>query len=346
MLEKSKGIVSYVVKEIAKCIFTGRGVVGISLPVRIFEPRSALERVLDGFSYAPNFLTKAWKTTDSVERMKLVISFVISGMYMRANQFKPFNPLLGETLEGKFEDGTKIFMEHTSHHPPISNYLLEGPPGSPYKFYGNNEFVGNIKNRGNVLTILFRGPNTIEFPDGEKITFHNHVNKVRGLMWGDKLLSMDGLLTVTNENNDLKATVLMRPAANELQDEDDPNYFEGILYHSNDNTSKKEADRISKIPDVEEEIWTITGSWLEYLNIDDETYWNIDESKPYRVQFPKKSLPSDPRFREDLIWLFYENEPYAQEWKTMLEVQQRKERKNRQTIEKKRKKKFKFIENF
>ena len=59
MLEKSKGIVSYVVKEIAKCIFTGRGVVGISLPVRIFEPRSALERVLDGFSYAPNFLTKA-----------------------------------------------------------------------------------------------------------------------------------------------------------------------------------------------------------------------------------------------------------------------------------------------
>lgn len=59
MLEKSKGIVSYVLKEIAKCIFTGRGVVGISLPVRIFEPRSALERVLDGFSFAPTYFKKA-----------------------------------------------------------------------------------------------------------------------------------------------------------------------------------------------------------------------------------------------------------------------------------------------
>lgn len=192
MLEKSKGIVGYVLKEIAKCIFTGRGVVGISLPVRIFEPRSALERVLDGFSYAPTFLTKACRESDPIARMKQVIAFIVSGMYMRANQCKPFNPLLGETLEGRYSDGTKIFMEHTSHHPPISNYLLEGPPSTPYKFHGNNEFVGNIKNRGNILTILFKGPNIVDFPDGGRIVFHNHVNKVRGLMWGDKLLSMEG----------------------------------------------------------------------------------------------------------------------------------------------------------
>lgn len=59
MLEKSKGVVSYVIKQIAKNIFSGLGVVAISLPVRIFEPRSALERVLDGFSFAPKYLSDA-----------------------------------------------------------------------------------------------------------------------------------------------------------------------------------------------------------------------------------------------------------------------------------------------
>lgn len=32
-------------------------------------------------------------------------------------------------------------------------------------------------------------------------------------------------------------------------------------------------------------------------------------------------LPSDPRFREDLIWLKREKEDYAQTWKTRLEIQ-------------------------
>ena len=193
MLQKSKGVVSYVVKQIAKNIFTGQGVVAISLPVRIFEPRSALERVLDGFSFAPTFLNKACKQSDPIERMKNVIAFALSGTYMRANTRKPFNPLLGETLQGKYSDGTKIFMEHTSHHPPISSYLIEGPKGHEYQFYGSNEFVGNIKSSGNILNITFKGPNTVEFPDGGKIVFTNSTSKVKGLMWGDKLIFMEGI---------------------------------------------------------------------------------------------------------------------------------------------------------
>lgn len=287
MLDKSKGIVSYVVKEVAKCIFTGRGVVGISLPVRIFEPRSALERVLDGFSFAPKYLSEACKTKDSVERMKKVIAFVVSGMYMRANQCKPFNPLLGETLEGKYSDGTKIYMEHTSHHPPVSNFLLEGPSSAGYKFYGNNEFVGNIKSSGNILTIEFRGQNIVEFPDGEVIKFYNHINKVRGLMWGDKLLSMEGCLTVINESAGLKATLIMDPKQREVYDSSDPNYFEGILYEYNDTSSKKEPTTISEIPDVEAEICSIYGSWLENLTIGDEEVWDIEKQTPYRIQFPR-----------------------------------------------------------
>lgn len=44
-------------KSIAKSVAEGRGISGASLPVRIFEPRSNLSRVMDMFSYAPIYLT-------------------------------------------------------------------------------------------------------------------------------------------------------------------------------------------------------------------------------------------------------------------------------------------------
>lgn len=40
-------------------------------------------------------------------------------------------------------------------------------------------------------------------------------------------------------------------------------------------------------------------------------------------------LPSDSRYREDLLWLRYENLKYSQEWKSKLEVQQRHDKKKR-----------------
>jgi hypothetical protein len=48
------------------------------------------------------------------------------------------------------------------------------------------------------------------------------------------------------------------------------------------------------------------------------------------------SLPSDVRYREDLIWLKNGNEAFAQTWKTRLEIQQRYERKLRLDALKKR----------
>jgi hypothetical protein len=48
-------------------------------------------------------------------------------------------------------------------------------------------------------------------------------------------------------------------------------------------------------------------------------------------------LPSDWRYREDLIWLKYGYQKIAANWKLKLEVQQRKDRKNRQDAQKARK---------
>jgi len=56
-------------------------VISISLPVRIFEPRSLLERITDWYGFAPIFLKQASRSSDHLERMKLTISYAISGLY-------------------------------------------------------------------------------------------------------------------------------------------------------------------------------------------------------------------------------------------------------------------------
>lgn len=56
--ESNKGIIPYVLKELAKNVLTGKGIVSISLPVRIFQPKSLLERILDACSFVPTFFKK------------------------------------------------------------------------------------------------------------------------------------------------------------------------------------------------------------------------------------------------------------------------------------------------
>lgn len=61
----------------------GKGIVAVSLPVRIFEKRSTIERICDLWCTAPTFLRKAALESlgDPVERMKQIITFVVSGMH-------------------------------------------------------------------------------------------------------------------------------------------------------------------------------------------------------------------------------------------------------------------------
>ena len=47
---------------------------------------------------------------------------------MSVTQLKPFNPIWGETFQCKIGE-TKLYLEQTSHHPPIFHFLV--------KFYSN-----------------------------------------------------------------------------------------------------------------------------------------------------------------------------------------------------------------
>ena len=121
IVEKQSGIIKEVIAALSKTIWTG-GIMSLSLPIRIFEPRSMLERITDWFSFAPVLLTKAGAIGDKMEAFKYIIAFSLSALFRSSEQLKSLNPMLGETYQCEWEDGSKMYLEHTCHTSPISQY--------------------------------------------------------------------------------------------------------------------------------------------------------------------------------------------------------------------------------
>jgi hypothetical protein len=111
-------------------------------------------------------------------------------------------------------------------------------------------------------------------------------------------------------------------------------------------TRRNKFDKYKHILGDAEEIYAeIEGSWLHRLLIDGVEYWDIDDPdmRPQRHIPNRTCLPSDWRYREDLIYLYRNNMKIADKWKVRLEIQQRLDRKNRNDVAKKRKKGRKFL---
>ena len=105
------------------------GLMSLSLPIRLFEPRSMLERITDWFAFAPILLKRAGNLKDKIEAFKYVICFSLSALFRSTQQLKPFNPMLGETYQAHWEDGSQIYLEHTCHTPPVSHFYVKDAQG-------------------------------------------------------------------------------------------------------------------------------------------------------------------------------------------------------------------------
>lgn len=285
-------------------------------------------------------MKRAGEQEDHLERLKLCIAFMTSSMYMCCDQNKPFNPILGETMQGKFSDGTIIYCEHTSHHPPITNFCVEDPNGL-YTLSGYFEICGKMG--ANNFVSGLRGPCFINFKDGHHIRFGFPSYKLGGTVMGERTIETIGSCTFEDLTNNRKSVLLcstfkktgwITSSYSGSKDE-----ITGIIYESSplsgDTKSLKEnyckeikfVDDLKNLTDVQEEICQVQGSWLSSLSIDNKKYWDVDEDIPYR-QLPVvesdglgKIIPSDWRYREDLIWLKYNYPLIAHQWKIRLEVQ-------------------------
>ncbi|CAH0482402.1 unnamed protein product [Peronospora belbahrii] len=323
--KKQGGVVKDVIKSAGAKILEGKSAVSLSLPVRIFEPRTNLERVCDLMLYAPTFLNVAYAQNDALERFKYVMTFAVAGLHHSIGQLKPFNPILGETFQSTLNDGTDVNCEHTSHHPPISNFQFTG---EKYSIAGFVLWHASMSVKSNAMLNTNKGPIRVTFPDAEDVSgttieYNLPYLQIGGLLWGDRTVDIMGNMVFEDKKNHFQCELRLNPDAK--------SGMGGIFSSSKTPTDSLRGTILDTSVSPAREICDVSGSWLHDLVFDNKTYWSIDKHQSgYMMPYPKeKILASDSRHREDLHYLAAGDLDESQEWKVKLEVLQRADRKLR-----------------
>ena len=99
--------------------------------------------VCKDISFYEHYMAKAMERPDDhVWKIKNIATAVLAAIHLNTENGtkSPLNPILGETLLMESEKGTRVYCEQTSHHPPISNFLIEGAADFPFKVFGHVEY--------------------------------------------------------------------------------------------------------------------------------------------------------------------------------------------------------------
>jgi hypothetical protein len=249
---------------------------------------------------------------------------MVAGLHKTCSALKPFNPILGETFQATYDDGSEVYCEQTSHHPPISHFVVEG---NGFKMYGSCVPTASV--RGNSLKAQETGKYFVEFEDGTKISFELPYIYVNGMWWGERVMNYFGRPVFTDEKNNLSCKLIFDP--------DKKSFFKMFA------TKKTPSDWIRGEVLVTNDkkptpVGIIEGSWLSSLSFTDANtkqstvLWDIREGKNVNPKPVDDPLPSDCRFREDLIALRKDEMENASKWKVKLEQKQRKEAKWRKGL--------------
>ncbi|CAD8213931.1 unnamed protein product [Paramecium octaurelia] len=299
IIELARSVGKNMIKQVGQKLLSGNfNLTQVSFPIKAMIPKSALEKTFMQTILFPLYMNKAASIQDPLERMKLTIVGLLSN-YIQANSFlKPLNPILGETFEGGYEDGTQLFCEQISHHPPLSYFLVFGPKKS-YKFYGYSLY--EAKAGFNSLTILNHGKRTIQFND-QKIQCTFSSEHYSGTFLGTMKNESQGSLQFVDDANNLKCTVQLGKVKNKPTD-----YFEGEI--------KRGKTTLSKL----------FGSYMGFADFDGVRYWDARVIKPFAMQILKSNLDSDHAKRTDRIFMIQGDMDKAQSEKERLEQLQRKD---------------------
>lgn len=80
----------------------------------------------------------------------------------------------------EWEDGSRIYLEQTSHHPPVSHYIMYGPNNN-YKYYGYSNFTTSAGL--NSMKLINKGKRFVEFKDA-LITYNFCYENYSNTFWG------------------------------------------------------------------------------------------------------------------------------------------------------------------
>ena len=111
-------------------------------------------------------------------------------MHMSIGSGKPFNPIMGETFQAKIGDA-EIYMEQTSHHPPIFNYYIKHPEFTSFGF-NTMEAISHA----NSVTFEHTGKYYLKYNDGTLHKFRIPKFNILGLMLGKRYVNFEGSFVV------------------------------------------------------------------------------------------------------------------------------------------------------
>ena len=349
--KKYQGLVADIIIQLLKVPFGHH----MCLNVRIFEPKCLEERLTNVFSYANKYLLMANDPLlDPYERFKIVITFIFSGLYIPAQQLKPFNPYVGETFQGELPNGAKVYCEQVTHKPLCVRFYMFYK--MEYKLYGYFNFSVRSEGLGSTMYVCQQGPCNVEFPQlNEKITFNvPEIKIVNARNENGRANLYNGALSFVDIKNNYRAVIQFDFNKKKFHD------IRGCTFKYNfppqfkykydvewPYAKKLKIEKLKSDPNYLEEI---KGSWITELIIGNKQYWDVKAQIPEFIKPTKTCLPSDGRFREDLCWLYksfynaknenerkiYEN--ISQWCKVLMEDHNRWERKRRADYNEKLKK--------
>ncbi len=96
----------HMIKQLGSNLLHGKSIIDITLPIKIFEKQSFLEKLGTFQVFAPIYLEKAAgipqdNFNQALQRFKLVITYAVAMRITVLQMKKPFNPILGETYQAR-----------------------------------------------------------------------------------------------------------------------------------------------------------------------------------------------------------------------------------------------------
>ena len=330
LIANQRSMFGEIISKLGKSFFSSN-IIGFSLPIRFIEPRSDLDRLGELFRIFSFYLCKAANNPDRLERLKLVTVGTIAFSYLMLRKQKSINPIIGETLQASVADGSQIYCEQVSHHPPVSYIYVVGPSRS-YLAYGYMAYTALFK--GTFLEISMNMKLTIQFRDGHKMMCVSRPNvKVTGMLMGTRGALLKGIGRIEDLTLKLRSVTFYdygeKKGIISTQKTVPKDWVEGIIYSPTGTAFNNTARRIADLDDVKKELARLKGSWLDKVEINSVNYWDVDKLVPEAMRYASNPLPSDWRFREDLVWLRRCKYDLADPWKDALEIRQRRDQKLR-----------------
>lgn len=260
------------------------------------------------------------------------IVFNVSALENSIIHMKPLNPYLGETAQGYFIDGSKYYAEKITHTPlQVVLSIINDEVGFRVDFRYTESFELSVNEFKNV-------------PKGiSKITVKGHeiYHTIpafwnRGLMYGKSMMGFEKYFFSHFPSAKLKAWVKIRSNVRADAVEGAILPSNEPLVYINDKFASNIFPGLNPLKTHNQNVISrIKGGFTERILVDDVEYWNSSQ-KSYKLKVCDDVLPSDWRFREDLIWFHQGEVNLADDWKGKLEHVQREWRKLREDGQKAR----------